>query len=119
MGVYIFRSKHAPYIKVGHYKGQNVWSRIAHRGFSSCLCPLLLQDRVAYSDMELIAWFPHLSKKEESLVKRKWKKDRIYGNSEWFPLSLENEIISFLLTKDSNQMHCCSLELALSTRRRL
>jgi len=119
MGVYVFRSKHEPYIKVGHYQGKNVWSRIAHRGFSSCVCPLLLVDRVTYADMELVGWFPNLTKKEESNIKRKWKDQRIYGKSEWFPLSCETDIMCHLETLDPNQSHLCCLETALATRRRL
>ena len=118
MGVYIFRSHHGPYIKVGHYAGQNAYSRIAHRGFYSCVCPIDIENRVSVEDVELVAWFPSLSKKDEASVKKQWKDCRISG-SEWFAESLFAEIYAFLSEKDMDQKECCDLQLALSTRRRL
>ena len=123
MGVYVFRSKHEPYIKVGHYCGQNVWSRIAHRGFSSCVCPSSLVGRVTLEDVELVAWFPSLSKKQESAVKKRWKEVRVYQKSEWFPSSCESDIVQFLEQQaggeGTNEKDQCCLQEALSTRRRL
>lgn len=118
MGVYIFQSRWAPFIKVGHYRGQNVYSRIAHRGFHSCVCPDELEGRVDVADVELMAWFPSLTKTEEREVKTRWKRHRIYGKSEWFPSSCLPEIMDFLSGRDSDQKESCDLQEALSTRRR-
>lgn len=119
MGVYIFRSRRGPFIKVGHYARENVYSRVAHRGFSSCVVPRELRGRVGVEDLELMAWFPCLTRKEEREVKTRWKEDRIYGKSEWFPESRLEPIRSFLAEKDEDRAGDCCLEAALSTRRRL
>ena len=74
MGIYIFASKHGPFVKVGHYKGQNAWSRIAHRGFKSCRCPDELKGQVFVDDMELVTWFPSLNTKCEGVIKRLFKR---------------------------------------------
>jgi len=119
MGVYIYKSLHAPYIKIGHYQGKNAFSRIAHRGFYSCVCPNEIKHCVSLEDMELIAWFPHQDRKVERLIKSRWRKDRVYGKSEWMPLSKLEEVLQFLLSKEPNQAHLCDPFEALLTRRRL
>ena len=119
MGVYVFRSRHGPFIKVGHYSGTNVYSRIAHRGFHSCVCPRELGGRVNLEDMELMAWFPQLTKNEEREVKKRWKEERIYGKSEWFPETSMTSILSFLSTLDTDCASTCNMEEAMASRRRL
>lgn len=119
MGIYIFRSLHAPYIKIGHYRGQNAYCRIAHRGFYSCVCPNEIKNRVSMEDLELIAWFPSLDKKIERLIKQKWKNDRIYKKSEWFPENKLQEILSYFLTtlQQINVAHQCDPFSAMTSRR--
>ena len=119
MGVYVFRSFHAPYIKVGHYSGKNAFSRIAHRGFSSCVCPREIQDKVSMNDMELIAWFPKQTRKIEQQIKKQWKQDRIYGKSEWLPAKKLDEVLEYLEKLEDNQAHLCDPFEAILTRRRL
>lgn len=119
MGVYIFRSLHAPYIKIGHYQGKNAYSRIAHRGFSSCLCPTEIEGRVSINDMELVAWFPHQTKKTEQNIKKQWKKHRIYGKSEWMPSDKLEDILVYLEKMEPNQAHQCDPYMAILSRRRL
>lgn len=118
MGVYIFKSFHGSFIKVGHYKGKNAFCRISHRGFYSCLCPKEIRDKVSMEDVELLAWFPNLQKPTERLVKHKWRAHRIYRKSEWFPLEVLHDIQSFLETLDQNRVHTCDpFEAMLSNRR--
>lgn len=119
MGVYIFRSVHGPYIKVGHYSGRNAFSRVAHRGFYSCVCPREIENRVSMEDVELLAWYPGLRKKSESEVKRKWRHHRIYGKSEWFPLEQLGSIQSFLGMQDDNRADQCDPFAAVLERKRL
>lgn len=119
MGVYIFRSLHAPYIKIGHYQGHNAFSRIAHRGFTSCVCPREIKDRVSMEDMELVAWFPHQTKKTEQYIKKKWKEHRIYRKSEWMPLDKLDEILAYLEKLEPDQSHQCDPFGAMLSRRRL
>ena len=116
MGVYIFRSKHDRFIKVGHYAGQNAYSRVAHRGFYSCVCPRTIRERVSMEDLELVAWFPRLTTREERGVKKQWKGHRI---GEWFPLECLEPIREFLAGKDTDESHLCDAEKAMMTRRRL
>lgn len=116
MGVYIFKSRHGPYIKVGHYKGGNAYSRVAHRGFYSCVCPNEIKDRVSLDDLELIAWFPSLTTKEESAIKKRWRISRV---GEWYPEELLEPIREFLSMYDRDMSCECDEEKARSTRRRL
>lgn len=119
MGVYVFRSFHAPYIKVGHYNGKNAFSRIAHRGFSSCVCPHEIQDRVSINDVELIAWFPKQTRKTEQQIKKQFKQYRIYGKSEWLPADKLGEVLDHLQQLEPNQAYLCDPFEAVLTRRRL
>jgi len=120
MGVYIYQSCHGPWIKVGHYSGQNAYSRVAHRGFGSCVCPRDIRDRVSIEDVELLAWFPMLTQKDEAAVKKKWKDDRVYGKSEWFPQSRLEEIRAFLIERGGeDRAKECDRQMAMDSRRRL
>lgn len=114
----MFESKHGPFIKVGHYAGTNAYSRVAHRGFYSCVCPREIQTRVSLEDLILVAWHPGLTKKEERFIKTKWKAFRIF-KSEWFPLEKKEEILAYLSALDADQKETCCMETAQKTRRRL
>lgn len=74
MGVYIFRSRHAPWIKVGHHRvtpsRPNVYYRVAGRGFYSCVHPRELRGRLALRDLELVAWYPALGRRDERQLHR-------------------------------------------------
>lgn len=119
MGVYIFQSLHAPYIKIGHYQGRNAYSRIAHRGFSSCVCPKELEGRVSMDDMELVAWFPRQGKKTEQTIKRRWKLHRVYGKSEWMPSDQLTSVLAYLENLEPNQAHLCDPFAAILSWKRL
>lgn len=118
MGVYIFKSVHAPYIKVGHYMGKNAYSRVAHRGFGSCVCPNELKNKVSAHDVELIAWFPSQTRKTEQEIKRKWRSSRI-NKGEWLPDHLLSHVMEFLEAMEPNQACQCDPVAAALTRRRL
>lgn len=119
MGVYIFLSRHGPFIKVGHYKGKNAWSRVAHRGFYSCVCPVEIRNRVSVEDLELLAWFPDLNRATEAMIKKRFKGERIYGKSEWFPLYCLDQIQTILTELGEDQKGSCCLETALASKNRL
>lgn len=74
MGVYIFRCLDAPWVKVGHHKistnRPNVYFRIAGRGFNSCVHPGELTGRLSIHDMCLVAWYPSLSRRDETRIHR-------------------------------------------------
>lgn len=115
MGVYVYRSRHMNAIKIGHYAKQNAWSRIAHRGFYSCLCPSEIRDRVGVEDVELLYWFPDLNPKDEKRVHKCLHAHALCG--EWFSTDALEKIP--VLLPFENKVDLCSKELALQTRRRL
>lgn len=115
MGVYVYQSKHAPYIKIGHYAKSNAWSRIAHRGFDKILHPAVLRERVTVHDLDLIAWYPELTTKDEKRLHKVCKEHQVIG--EWFSIAALQNILSLL--GPHNMASMCSKEEALQTRRRL
>ena len=86
MGVYAFRWLHVDdsggsWMKIGHYKGSNAWSRVAHRGFRSCRPGHpSMRGRVTVRDLALHAWFPALTTREEKSLHRRFKAVRV---GEW------------------------------------
>lgn len=85
MGVYIFRSCHAQWFKLGHHKLRparpTVYHRIAGRGFYSCVAPPCLHGRLGIDNFELLAWYPTLTKQHEGALHRK----RICSYGEFHP----------------------------------
>lgn len=69
-------------------------------------------------DVELLAWYPKLSRKHEKLIKKKWKTFRIYGKSEWFPSDQLQPIQSYLELYDQNMVNTCDPYLAILSRKR-
>jgi hypothetical protein len=82
MGIYIFESKHGPYIKIGHHIGIDPYKRISSRGFYSCICPQDIKTKVSHEDLILRNWFPRLTNGDERLFHREMKWKRICG--EWY-----------------------------------
>ena len=115
MGVYVYVSLHMNALKIGHYSKQNAWCRVAHRGFYSCVCPSDIHGRVGVDDVELIAWFPKLTSKDEKKIHKALKEYAICG--EWFRGEAFSKFSE--LVKDENKMVECSKEAALATRARL
>lgn len=74
MGVYVFRSRETPWIKVGHHRvtprRPDVSFRVARRGFHSCVHPPELEGRLDAKDFELVAWFPSLTRRDEGRLHR-------------------------------------------------
>lgn len=64
MGIYIVKSKHVDWIKIGHHKvtksRPSVYYRYINRGFYSCECPEKIQNKVSFDDLELLNWFHNL-----------------------------------------------------------
>jgi len=108
-------SKFAPVIKIGHYSKRNPWSRIAHRGFYSCLHPQELRGKVGVNDFDLLCWFPNLRPRDEKRLHNYLVDYRIIG--EWFEL----EALSYLpeCVPDENMYNDCNKLDALKTRKRL
>jgi hypothetical protein len=113
MGVYVFRSLHAPLIKVGHYKNANAWSRVAHRGFYSCKCPDELRNKVSVADLDLLHWFPTLKPADEKRLHRLLAPHQCCG--EWF----HDAALAHIDIALTNEASACDKQAALRTRRRL
>lgn len=115
MGVYVFQSIHMDAIKIGHYAKQNAWSRIAHRGFYSCIRPPLLHDKAGVDDVNLLYWFPSLTSRDEKRIHKALSEYSICG--EWFSSNALDQLSTHV--SQENKASECSLEMALATRRRL
>lgn len=72
MGVYVFRC--GEWLKVGHHqvtrRRPNVYYRVAGRGFESVTHPKELEGKLSIQDVELVAWYPSLTKREEMKIHR-------------------------------------------------
>lgn len=113
----MFKSKHGPFWKVGHYQRSNAWSRVAHRGFYSCLRPHPITTRVSIDDLELLAWYPQLDKKAEKAIHRRF----VGLVGEWYGEDNIAEVLSAAaeLAGGINLAGSCNRAEALATRRRL
>lgn len=122
MGVYFFAWKHEDragqrWIKVGHYKGTNPWSRCAHRGFSSCRPAVReMRGRTAAEDVDLLAWFPAMTRRQEGSIHRA---HRAHRSGEWYPEALGLEILAALRAEQVDAVEDADKAAALATRRRL
>jgi hypothetical protein len=115
MGVYVYKSKHADLIKVGHYSKTNAWSRIAHRGFYSCITPVEIINKTSVDDLDLIYWFPSLTPRDEKKIHKELKIFRVCG--EWFRSTAVVRIPEIVF-EENKATECCKEE-ALNTKRRL
>ena len=87
MGLYIFKSKHAPYMKVGFTSWDNPWNRVNGSadiplGFSSVRHPESLRDRVCLEDLDLIGWWSDFTHDEEKALHLLLHRISIVG--EWY-----------------------------------
>jgi hypothetical protein len=95
MGVYVFRSRHFPAVKIGSHSKKNAWGRLSGQGFKYLLKPIELENRVDVCDLELLFWFPQMDTMEEFALHNKFEKYRIIG--EWFTPEVV-DLISELIT---------------------
>lgn len=113
MGVYVFKSKHGPFLKVGHYCKESPWSRVAHRGFEKIRHPPELDGKTTADDLELMGWDESLGFDDESDLHRLCKNYHVMG--EWFSLDAW-EVLELLLEGD---ISLCDKDAAMATWRRL
>ena len=97
MGIYIFKCLHGDYVKLGHHlvcpRRPNAYYRVAGRGFYSCKHPECLDDKLGIFDLELVAWYPTLSRAEEKKAHNLTPKaDRV---GEFHPLSALDTLTDF------------------------
>ena len=83
MGVYVFRCIHAPYTKVGHHLATrarpNAYYRVATSGFQACLHPAELDGKVYMRDLQLVAWYPRMTRADETALHRQLRTRRSVG----------------------------------------
>lgn len=81
MGVYVFRCLHAPFVKVGHHhatpKRPNAYYRVAGRGFESIIHPEELNGKTYTEDLELVGWYPQLTRVIEMSIHRRFTTGKV------------------------------------------
>jgi hypothetical protein len=92
MGVYIIKSKHSNWVKIGHHKiterRPNVYFRYIHRGFYSCMCPTEIKEKVSFEDLELLYWFDNLNLQDEKNI-HQYLETLYYKCGEWYKITEE------------------------------
>jgi hypothetical protein len=116
MGVYVFRSKYHPVIKIGSHIGSNAWGRVINKGFFSVIRPVEITEKVDVEDLELLYWFPSLSVTEEHLLHYKLREFRVVG--EWFTLAALEKIPEFV-TLPNRADSCIAPVCVQQSRKRL
>ena len=116
MGVYVFRSLHAPLVKVGHFKGADAWGRVSRRGFNSCVCPTRIRGRVSCDDLELLGWFPSLRPRDEKAAHRAMRAAGHGAAGEWFRAACVPDVLAHLQARCPNAAGTCSLAAVRAAR---
>lgn len=104
MGIYIIKSLHSDWIRVGHQvitdKRPSVYYRFIGRGFYTVVRPQEIENKVDFNDLQLIYWFSDLNKQDE---RRLLKKLRILyeHNGKWYKYENINDILN-IIHKDYN-----------------
>lgn len=108
MGVYIFQSRHEPWIKVGHHRitplRPNVYYRIVPRGFNSCVCPNVLEGRVGFMDVRLHSWYPNLTSSDEKNI-HSILRGNYPSRGEWYLVSDPDEVANLVQNYGGTQEH--------------
>ena len=102
MGVYIIKSKHCNWYKIGHHKitsrRPTIFHRYIRRGFYSCICPQEIENKVGFQDIELLYWFPNLDVCHERSIQVELKKT-YESCGEWFKDLKIDQIASMITIK--------------------
>lgn len=104
MGIYIIKSLHSNWIKVGHHKitkkRPSVYYRFIRRGFYSVVCPKEIEDKVGCDDLELMYWFNNLDISDEKRLHKQLRLIYEY-NGEWYKYENVHDIVN-IIYKDYN-----------------
>jgi len=99
MGIYIIKSLHSEWIKIGHFKITNkrpsIYYRYINRGFYSCICPTEIKHKVSFNDLQLLYWFPNLDISIESKLHKHLKSLYQYCG-EWYKYDNINHILQLI-----------------------
>ena len=100
MGIYIIKSLHSNWIKIGHHKitdrRPSVYYRFINRGFYSIICPEEIKDRVSFNDLQLIYWYKNLDLSDEKKLHKQLRLLFDY-EGEWYKYENINDIINILI----------------------
>jgi hypothetical protein len=104
MGIYIIKSLHSNWIKVGHHliteKRPSVYYRFINRGFYSVVRPNEIKDKVSFNDLQLLYWFKNLDITNEENLHKQLRLLYEY-KGEWYKYENLNDIIN-IMYKDYN-----------------
>jgi hypothetical protein len=104
MGIYIIKSLHSNWIKVGHHliteKRRSVYYRFINRGFYSVVRPNEIKDKVSFNDLQLLYWFKNLDITNEENLHKQLRLLYEY-KGEWYKYENLNDIIN-IMYKDYN-----------------
>ena len=99
MGIYIIKSLHSNWIKVGHHliteKRPYLYYRFINRGFYSVVRPKEIKDRVSFDDLELIYWFTNLNIEDEENLHKQLRLLYEY-KGEWYKSENLNDILNII-----------------------
>lgn len=102
MGIYIVKSLHSDWIKIGHHtissKRPSVYYRYINRGFYSCKCPEEIQNKVGFKDLELLYWFYNLNENDEKQLHSELS-SCFQNEGEWYKYENIEQILNILHTK--------------------
>ena len=104
MGIYIVKSLHSEWFKLGHHKIKenrpSVYYRYINRGFYSCKCPEEIKEKLGFNDVKLLFWFENLNIDDEYKIHEKIKK--LYEHEgEWYKFNNIDEITT-IISNDFN-----------------
>ena len=104
MGIYIIKSLHSNWIKIGHHKiterRPSVYYRFINRGFYSVVRPKEIEEKVSFNDLQLIYWFKNLDIKDEENLHKQLRLLYEY-KGEWYKYENLNDILN-IIYKDYN-----------------
>lgn len=104
MGIYIIKSLHSNWIKIGHHKithrRPSVYYRFINRGFYTVIRPIEIKDKVSFNDLKLIYWFNNLDINDEKKIHKQLKASYQY-EGEWYKYEDMNDITN-IIYKDYN-----------------
>jgi hypothetical protein len=102
MGIYIIKSLHSNWIKVGHHliteKRPSVYYRFINRGLYSVIRPKEIEDKVCFNDLELIYWFNNLNLSDEKKLHKELRLLYEY-KGEWYKYENLNNILNIIYTE--------------------
>jgi hypothetical protein len=114
MGVYVIKSKHTNWFKVGHHRVSqqrpNVYYRYIKRGFYSCISPSEIRNRLSFDDVELLCWFPNLNEASEKTI-HNLLSARLSKYGEWFKTDDHEIIVNIIKNVGGVQQEVLPAEL--------